>query len=312
MSVSSYASPSGKKMTSNPFRPLRSALYLPASNQRAIEKSRSLAADAVIFDLEDAVAPDLKAVARANLVLAFSTSRALGRSIRVIRVNATDSAFLDDDLDTVVTCRPDAILLSKVSSEKDLVEFARRVAAHSAESVPALWCMIETAQGLTRLSEIVTAALRLRPRLDCLVVGTNDIARETRVSSVKQRRYMVPWLMSAVLAAKAGGVSILDGVWNDFKNVIGFEDETRQAQLMGFDGKTLIHPSQIDFANAAFAPSSQELKEARAIVAAFADPANAGRGVLNMDGRMVELLHLEMARRTLQIEEAIRLSGSAS
>jgi citrate lyase subunit beta/citryl-CoA lyase len=299
-------------MTSRPFRPLRSALYLPASNQRAIEKSRSLAADAVIFDLEDAVAPDLKAAARANLVVAFGSSGVVGHSLRVIRVNATDSPFFEDDLDAVAACRPDAILLPKVSSEQDVAEFARRMDARGADSAPALWCMVETAQGLTRLNEIVPAALRLRPRLGCLVVGTNDIAHETRVSGLEQRRYLVPWLMSAVLAAKAGGVSILDGVWNNFKDVAGFENETRQSRLMGFDGKTLIHPSQIDFANAAFAPSSQEIEEARAIVAAFADPANAGRGVLNMEGRMVELLHLEMARRTLQIEEAIRTSRSAS
>ena len=295
-------------MSSIPFRPLRSALYLPASNQRAIEKSRSLAADAVIFDLEDAVAPDLKAAARANLVAAFGSSAAAGHSVSVIRVNATDSPFFDDDLDAVATCSPDAILLPKVSSEEDVAEFARRMKALGAQSMPALWCMVETAQGLTRLNGIVAAALRLRPRLDCLVVGTNDIARETRVSGLEQRRYLVPWLMSAVLAAKAGGVAILDGVWNNFKDVGGFENETRQSQMMGFDGKTLIHPSQIDFANAAFAPSTQEIEEARAIVAAFADPANAGRGVLNMEGRMVERLHLEMARRTLQIEEAIQSS----
>jgi citrate lyase subunit beta/citryl-CoA lyase len=170
--------------------------------------------------------------------------------------------------------------------------------------------MIETAQGLTRLNEIVTAGLRAQPRLGCLVVGTNDIARETGVSTLDQRRYLAPWLMSTVLVAKANGVSVLDGVWNDFKNVTGFEDETRQAQLMGFDGKTLIHPSQIDFANAAFAPSAQAVEEAHAIVEAFADPVNAGKAVLNIGGRMVELLHLEMARRTLEIAASVRLTGS--
>lgn len=298
-------------MLSDSFRPLRSALYLPATNQRAIDKSRSLAADVVIFDLEDAVAADLKATARANLVAAFSNAGPWGHGLRVVRVNAIDSPFLDEDLDLVATCRPDAILLPKVSGERDVLEIAGRVAGRSVGKQPALWCMIETAQGLTRLNEIVTTALSVQPRLGCLVVGTNDIARETGVSTLEHRRYMVPWLMSTVLAAKANGVSVLDGVWNDFKNATGFEEETRQAQLMGFDGKTLIHPSQIEFANAAFAPSSQAVDDARAIVAAFADPANAGRGVLNMNGRMVELLHLEMARRTLQISEAIRLAGEA-
>lgn len=292
------------------YRPLRSALYLPATNQRAIEKSRSLAADVVIFDLEDAVAPELKAQARANLVAAFDSAPAWGRSLRVLRVNATDSPFLDKDLETVEACRPDAILLPKVSGEEDVQELARRMASRSEEEAPALWCMIETAQGLTRLNEIVATALRIRPRLACLVVGTNDIARETGVSTLEQRRYLVPWLMSTVLAAKANGVSVLDGVWNDFKDGRGFEEETRQAQLMGFDGKTLIHPSQIEFANSAFAPSLQAVDDARSIVAAFANPANAGRGVLNMNGRMVELLHLEMARRTLQMAEAISLSGT--
>jgi citrate lyase subunit beta/citryl-CoA lyase len=312
MSVGCYASCKEKTMSATQFRLLRSALYLPASNQRAIEKSRSLLADVVIFDLEDAVAPDLKAMARANLIAAFGSGEAPGRSVRVIRVNAMDSRFLDDDLDTIGACRPDAVLLPKVSAEMDLVEFTRRMTDHGAGSVPALWCMIETAQGLTRLNDIVRAGLHAKPRLDCLIVGTNDIARETGVSLLEQRRYMVPWLMSIVLAAKANGVSVLDGVWNDFKNATGFEDEARQAQGMGFDGKTLIHPSQIDFANAAFAPSSQAVDDARAIVAAFADPANAGSGVINMDGRMVELLHLEMARRTLESAEAIRLSGNRS
>ena len=296
-------------MPSDNYRPLRSALYLPATNQRAIEKSRSLPADVVIFDLEDAVAPELKAAARANLVVAFNSAGAGSQRLRVVRVNATDSPFLDEDLNTVETCRPDAILLPKVSGEKDILEFARRMAGRSEGEPPALWCMIETAEGLTRLNEIVVAGLRIRPRLGCLVVGTNDIARETGVSTLEQRRYLVPWLMSTVLAAKANGVLVLDGVWNDFKDASGFEEETRQAQLMGFDGKTLIHPSQIEFANSAFAPSSQAVDDARSIVAAFADPANAGRGVLNMNGRMVELLHLEIARRTLQIAEAIRLSG---
>jgi len=296
-------------MPSDPFRPLRSALYLPASNQRAIDKSRSLAADAVIFDLEDAVAPDMKAAARANLVLAFGSPPA-SNQIRVIRVNASDSPWLDDDLDTAAKCKPDAVLLPKVSSVKDLVDFARRAEQRGAGSIPALWCMIETAQGLTQLNEIVTAGLGAQPRLACLVVGTNDIARETGVSTLDQRRYLVPWLMSTVLVAKANGVSVLDGVWNDFKNVTGFDDEARQAQLMGFDGKTLIHPSQVDFANAAFAPSAQAVAEAQAIVGAFADPANAGKAVLNIGGRMVELLHLEMARRTLERAASIRPAGS--
>lgn len=296
-------------MTSSQFRPIRSALYLPASNQRAIEKSRALQSDVVIFDLEDAVAPGQKAAARANLVLAFGGANTTSRHVRVIRVNGMESPFLADDLDSVATCKPDAVLLPKVSSASDVVEFARRAAGRGAGAVPALWVMIETAQGLTQLSEIVTTGVRGIPRLECLVLGTNDIARETGVSLMDHRRYMIPWLLSVVLAAKANGVSVLDGVWNDFKNMTGFEDETRQSQLMGFDGKTLIHPSQIDFANTAFSPSPDAIEDARAIVAAFADPVNAGSGVINMDGRMVELLHLEMARRTLQIAEAIRPSG---
>ncbi|MEP7300445.1 MAG: CoA ester lyase [Caldimonas sp.] len=298
-------------MPSKNYRPIRSALYLPSINQRAIEKSRTLACDVVIFDLEDAVAPDQKAAARANLVQAFPRQEPTARSLQVIRVNAIDSPFLDDDLATVVTCRPDVILVPKVSTAEDVIEFTRRAATHGAGMVPVVWFMIETAQGLTRLGDIVAAGLRCQPRLECLVLGTNDIARETGVSAAEQRRYLVPWLMSVVLAAKANDISVLDGVWNEFKNVAGFENEVRQAQQMGFDGKTVIHPSQIDFANQAFSPSPEAIAEAREIVAAFADPLNSARGVINMDGRMVELLHLATARRTLQMIEAIQSSAGA-
>ena len=286
------------------FKPMRSALYLPASNVRAIEKVRTLAADAVIFDLEDAVAPERKLDARRNLEAAFQAG-APARGLNVIRVNAIDSPELQPDLETVAKCRPQAVLLPKVSSPEDLIS-VRRAMGTAPGPGPVLWCMIETPLGLSRVAEIAAAAGHGTSPVQCLVVGTNDIARETGVSVANGRRYLVPWLMNVVLAARTNGLSVLDGVWNAFQDMVGYQDEAAQGRDMGFDGKTLIHPSQIEIANQHFAPSAEAVEEARAIVVAFADPANEGRAVIDMNGRMVELLHLQMARRTLHIDAAIR------
>ncbi|AEF88671.1 Citryl-CoA lyase [Delftia sp. Cs1-4] len=279
--------------------PLRSALYLPASNGRAIEKARTLDADAVIFDLEDAVAPQSKAEARRNLVQAFANGK-VAAGLNVIRTNALDSEEFSADLDILRSCVPDAVLVPKVAGPADVARARQRVAAAVDGFVPALWCMIETAEGLQRVADIAGASIDGAACVDCLVIGTNDIARETGVSAGEGRRYLMPWLMSAVLAAKAHRLAILDGVWNDFKDAAGFDAEAAQARMMGFDGKTLIHPAQVEPANRTFAPSAQAIEEAHAIVAAFERPENAGKGVINLDGRMVELLHLDMAQRLLK------------
>lgn len=297
-------------MTLQQIQPMRSALYLPGSNQRAIEKARSLPADVVIFDLEDAVAPDAKPQARRNLEEAFAGG-AVGGGVNVIRVNALDSGEFADDLVTVGRCRPHAMLVPKVSHPDEVASIRRSMAAAFGGAGPALlWCMVETAQGVQQAERIAASTHDGARAIDCLVIGTNDIARETGVSMGQGRQFMQPWLMEVVLAAKANGLAILDGVWNDFKNAEGFEAEAVQGQLMGFDGKTLIHPAQVDPANRIFAPAVEAIEDARTIVAAFADPANAGKGVINLDGRMVELLHLEMAKRVLKKDEAIRARGS--
>jgi citrate lyase subunit beta/citryl-CoA lyase len=292
--------------------PMRSALYLPGINQRAIEKARSLAADVVIFDLEDAVAPEMKAQARRNLEEAFQGGP-VARGLNVIRINAPDAGELASDLETVRKCRPHALLLPKVSNPYEVAVIRRHMAGSSPNATPALWCMIESTLGLMRVADIAAALDGGRPAVACLVIGTNDIARETGVSTEQGRHHMHPWLMAAVLAAKANGVALLDGVWNDFKDTEGFEVEAVQGRMMGFDGKTLIHPTQIEPANRVFAPGPEAVEEARVVVAAFAEPANAGKGVINLSGRMVELLHLQMARRVLDRHEAIqaRMAGSA-
>ena len=298
-------------MTSRAIQPLRSVLYLPASNSRAIEKARSLPADAVIFDLEDAVAPDAKPQARRNLEDAFATG-AVAAGINVIRVNALDCEEFAEDLLTVGRCRPHAMLVPKVSHPDEVTSIWRSMDAAFGAAVPALWCMIETASGVQHAERIAVSAHGEGRAIDCLVIGTNDIARETGVSMGQDRQFMLPWLMTAVLAAKAHGLAILDGVWNDFGDTDGFAAEAMQGRMMGFDGKTLIHPTQVEPANRIFAPDAETVENARRIAAAFADPANAGKGVINMEGRMVELLHLEMAQRVLQKHEAIRSRAGAA
>lgn len=295
-------------MTQPALPPLRSALYLPAINRRAIDKARTLPADAVIFDLEDAVAPEAKDEARRNLEEAFAAGK-VASGFSVIRVNALGSEELAGDLQTVRKCRPDAVLLPKVSRPEDVVALRQRIGDSGRMS---LWCMVETAQGLLRAADIAAAAADARLPVECFVIGTNDIARETGVSMAQGRQFMAPWLMAAVLAAKANGLAILDGVWNDFRDTEGFDSEAAQGRMMGFDGKTLIHPTQVEAANRLFGPAPEAVAEARSIVAAFADPANAGKGVINMGGRMVELLHLQMARQLLSKLEAIEARAAAT
>jgi len=276
-------------------RPLRSVLYLPASKTRAIEKARSLVADAVIFDLEDAVAPDSRFQARANLEQAFA-SGPVASGVNVIRINALLSDDFQADVETATRCRPDAILVPKVSDAAEVLRIRENIGYENS-----LWCMVESARGIQNVNEI--AAARSKDgcaALSCLVVGTNDIVRETGVSAKEQRRYLESWLMASVLAAKSNGLRVLDGVWNDFKDEAGFDLEATQGKMMGFDGKTLIHPSQIAMANRIYSPSLDEVQEARAIEAAFSHPANVDKGVLNLNGRMVERLHLEMARALLR------------
>lgn len=273
----------------------RSVLSVPADNQRALAKVRELAADAVIFDLEDSVSPDRKAAARDALVRHLAGNRPQGET--VIRVNAAGSGFGEADLAAALAARPDAILLPKVESPADIQGALDWLSERDAPDELRLWAMIETPRGVVNGPAIAETGRTSGGRLDCFVVGLNDLRKETGVPALPGRTYLVPWLMQILLAARGSGLDAIDAVFNDFRDPEGFEAECRQGRDMGFDGKMLIHPAQIDAANRHFAADEAAVEEARAIIEAFALPDNAGKGVINLRGRMVERLHLEQAMK---------------
>jgi citrate lyase subunit beta/citryl-CoA lyase len=279
-------------------RPRRSALYMPASNAKAIEKARGLACDVVILDLEDAVAPENKAAARAAAVAAIRDGGFGGRAL-VLRVNALDTPWGADDLAAAIAARPDAVLVPKIDDGAAV----RRYDAALGEADVALWTMIETARAMTRLGDIADAAADTR--MTAWVIGTNDLAKEMRATLDATRAPFLGLLALAVAAARGAGLAILDGVYNDIGDAAGFVGQCAQGAAFGFDGKTLIHPSQIAPCNAAFTPGAEAVTRALAIVAAFADPANAGRNAILVDGRMIERLHLEEAEQLLALVAAV-------
>jgi citrate lyase subunit beta/citryl-CoA lyase len=287
-----------------PIRPRRSALYMPGSNARAVEKARTLPADVVIFDLEDAVAPDVKEQAREQVRAAVSAG-GFGRRELVIRINALETSWGKADLAAAAAAAPDAILVPKVSSAETLAAVGLRLRELGAAERTRVWAMIETPLAILHAEAIASAARAVDTRLACLVMGTNDLAKDTRTRLLPGRAAMLPWMMTALAAARAHGIDILDGVYNNLSDAEGFRAECEQGRDCGFDGKTLIHPDQIAAANEIFAPSVEEVDNARAIVAAFEQPENAGKGAISLNGRMVERLHAEMARRTLALAEAI-------
>ncbi len=287
-----------------PIRPRRSALYMPGSNARAIEKARTLPADVVIFDLEDAVAPDVKEQAREQVRAAVSAG-GFGRRELVIRINALETSWGKADLAAAAAAAPDAILVPKVSSAETLAAVGLCLRELGAAERTRVWAMIETPLAILHAEAIASAARDVDTRLACLVMGTNDLAKDTRTRLLPGRAAMLPWMMTALAAARAHGIDILDGVYNNLSDVEGFRAECEQGRDCGFDGKTLIHPDQIAAANEIFAPSVEEVDNACAIVAAFEQPENAGKGAISLNGRMVERLHAEMARRTLALAEAI-------
>lgn len=276
---------------------LCSALYLPASNSRAIEKSRSIPADAIIFDLEDSVAPAAKKDAREQLVAAFKEG-GFGKTT-VVRCNAINSADYLLDLDILGACQPDAVLVPKVFDVESVGTFESDTINRGIAGKFNTWYMIETAAAVVNLKEIVQAGIGTRSQLSCLVLGHNDLAVETGVSVEGNRQYLIPWLMQSVLIARHFNLTVLDSVYNDHKDLNGFEAEAVQARAMGFNGKSLIHPAQVEITNRVFQPGEQEMTEARAIVSAFARPENANAGVISLDGKMVERLHLAQAQRLL-------------
>ena len=295
---------------SDDIRPRRSALYMPGSNTRALEKAKTLPADALILDLEDAVAPAAKADARAQVAAAVAAG-GYGARETVIRINALSTEWGADDLAAALAAGPDAILVPKVSSVEELTRIRAAFAAAGAEGRVALWIMMETPLAILNAATIAAAANDRDAPLACLVMGTNDLAKETGASLGQGRLAMVPWLATCVAAARAHGLAILDGVYNDFRDLEGFAAECAQGAALGMDGKTLIHPSQLALANEIFAPAPAEVERARAIIAAFARPENAGKGAIELDGRMVELLHLETARRTMALAAAIEAGGES-
>ncbi|MEI5676986.1 CoA ester lyase [Mesorhizobium sp. CGMCC 1.15528] len=278
-------------------KPRRSVLYVPATNAKALAKAGTLACDTVIVDLEDSVAPEAKAEARDALVAHFANAPASQKET-VIRVNALETGWGAADLAAAASCHPDAVLLPKVETA-DQLRSARAMLDEAGASDASLWAMIETPLAIVNIKEICAVGSRSDIRLQCLVAGTNDLAKETVLAGSRARLTMVEWLAPAVIHAKAFLIDILDGVYNDFRDVDGFAAECREGAERGFDGKTLIHPSQIDVANEVFSPSQKAIENARAIVAAFDHPDNAGRGVISLEGKMVERLHLEMAQRLL-------------
>jgi citrate lyase subunit beta/citryl-CoA lyase len=286
------------------IRPRRSVLYMPASNARAIDKARTLPADGIILDLEDAVAPDMKVAARAQAVAAVKQGGFGGREV-FIRINGLDTPWAIDDLAAVVEAAPDAVVIPKVSAPDILSMLGTRLLdMHGAHRIR-VWAMIETPMAILRIHDIAMLAKDSETRLEGLIVGTNDLVKEARGRIVPGRAPLLPWLASAIAAARAYGLVILDGPYNDFKDAEGLVRECAQGRDMGFDGKTIIHPAQIDACNAAFGPSQEEIAEARRIVAAFDAPDNADKGVVQIEGRMVERLHADIARRTLVLADAI-------
>lgn len=281
-------------------RPRRSALYLPASNAKAIAKARTLPADIVILDLEDAVAPDMKEDARAAAVAAVYEGGFGDREV-AIRANGLDTAWGAADLAAIAGSGADAVLVPKVSSAADVARY--HAALDGAPATMQLWAMIETCGSIAQLDAM--AAMAATTRLSLWIMGTNDLAKEMRARLTPERTPFLPLLSLAVCAARAHGVAILDGVCNEFRDISAFRAEAEQGLLFGFDGKSLIHPDQIAPCNAVFSPSEAELLWAAAVIAAFALPENAGKGAIRVEGKMAELLHLDQARRLVALAERI-------
>jgi citrate lyase subunit beta/citryl-CoA lyase len=290
-------------------RPRRSLLFMPGSNLRAHEKGRNLPADGLILDLEDSVAPEAKALARDQIAQTLATG-GFGRREMLIRTNGLDTPWWADDLAMAAgKAKPDGILVPKVSSVADLKAIADKLSEIGADPALKVWAMIETARAVLHAEELAAASREVNRRLAGFVFGPNDISRETRIRMLPGRAAMIPMITHCILATRAHGLEILDGPYSDFSNVDGFALETAQARDLGFDGKTLIHPGQIEACNAIFTPPAEEVARARKIIAAFERPENVARGAIQIDGQMVERLHAEMARRTIAIADAMEAMG---
>ena len=281
-------------------RPRRSVLYMPGSNARALEKGRSLPADGLILDLEDAVAPDAKATGRDQIGEAVRTG-GYGRREIAIRVNGLDTPWGIDDVAMASGCGPDAVLLPKVETVAMVAELEDLMVRQGAPEHTAIWCMMETPLGMLNAKEIAGAS----KRVSCLVMGTSDLVKDLNAAHTPERLPVLTSLSLCILAARAHGLAILDGVHLDLSDDEGFAASCRQGKELGFDGKTLIHPKTIAAANEAFAPSAADLEQAHKIIAAHAEATAAGKGVVVLDGKLVENLHVEAAQRTVAMAAAI-------
>jgi len=281
-------------------RPFRSVLYIPGSKDRALDKARTLATDAIIFDLEDAVTPDEKSNARRLLADTLQTLD-YGPRAKMVRINALDTEWGAADLDVIAAARPEAILLPKVNSAADIEALAHRLDARPDTAETRIWAMMETPMGILNAASIATA-----PRMAGFIMGTNDLAKELNCRFRADRLPMQMALQTCLMAARAGGIVAIDGVYNAFKDDAGLRTECEQGRDMGFDGKTLIHPAQLDVANAVFAPDAAALDLAQRQIAAFDEATAKGLGVAVVDGKIVENLHIVTARGVLARAEAIK------
>lgn len=288
-----------------PIRPRRSVLYMPGANERALEKARSLPADSLILDLEDSVAPDSKVAAR-NTVVAAVREGGYARREVVIRPNALETAWGTADILAAAAAAPDAILVPKVQHPGDIISAAKILKSVHAPEKTKLWAMMETPQAILHAAEIAKVGADPENRLVCLVMGTNDLLKESRARALHDRFAVVPWLAMAVVAARAYGLDIIDGVYNDFKDEPGFRNECEHGRTLGMDGKTLIHPSQVAPCNEIFSPTDEEVAWSKKIIRAFDEPGNSQKGVITVDGKMVERLHLVQAQRTVAIANSVK------
>ena len=289
---------------SDDLRPRRSVLYMPGANERALEKAKGIPADALILDLEDAVSPDAKADAR-DRVCAAVANGGYGRRELAIRVNGLDTTWHADDVRAVAAAGPSAMVVPKVNSVADVHALEKALEAAGAPDHLKIWAMVETPIAMLHALDIASAS----DRLTVLVMGTNDLAKELHAAHVPGRTPLMTGLSLCLLAARASGKVILDGVYNDITNADGFASEAQQGREMGFDGKTLIHPSQVEPCNEAFAPSADEVEDARGLIATFDEATAAGKGVVTYKGRMIENLHVENSKRVLAIAAAIANLG---
>ena len=288
--------------------PRRSLLFMPGSNSRALEKARILAADCIILDIEDSVAPESKGLAREQIAKEIAAG-GFGKREIWVRTNALDTPFWAEDVKMAAKAKPHAILVPKVSSVDDIRTIKNALSEANADPSIRVWAMIETARGVLHAEELAAASRDVEPRLSGFAFGPNDISRETRIRMQPGRAIMLPMITHCILAARAYGLEILDGPYSDFSNVDGFNQECTQARDLGFDGKTLIHPGQIEACNVIFTPPAEEVERARKIIAAFELPENAARGAISLDGQMVERLHADMARRTIALADSIAAMG---